>query len=90
MDFTIEAIKGVYNEACILGESNVSVESKKSGDEIIYYSNEESHDKTFVTFEKAGIEKSFDESINAAVLFISVLTIHSEEEKLFRSKNGFC
>jgi len=93
MDFTIEAIKGVYNEACILGESNVSVESKKSGDEIIYYSNEESHDKTFVTFEKAGIESTKydidglkgitgedgDPNIKIVTDFISAVIIDAED-----------
>lgn len=59
MDYTISAIKGIYNEACLLGESNTkTIEGKNSSGETIKYTADESHNKTFVTFEKAGIEST--------------------------------
>lgn len=59
MDYTISAIKGIYNEACLLGESNKkTIEEETDSGDVVKYTVDESHNKTFVTFEKAGIEST--------------------------------
>lgn len=64
MDYVIDGIKGIYSDACLDGEKV----QKESGDRTIintsgdldkqtyYYSKATTHNKTFATFEKAGIE----------------------------------
>lgn len=57
VDEIIACIKGVYNEACLEGEEFETVKGENSG-EIAYYSDATTHNKTFATFETAGIEKT--------------------------------
>lgn len=64
MDYVIECIKGIYSEACLEGEDFRVEESERKivdtkGEEdieIAKYSNEKTHNKTFATFSKVGIE----------------------------------
>ncbi|MBQ9314979.1 MAG: peptidoglycan DD-metalloendopeptidase family protein [Clostridia bacterium] len=58
MDYTIEAIKGIYNEACLLGEDTKTISDGNDSGDTVEYTADDSNKKTFVTFEKAGIEST--------------------------------
>ena len=66
-DYAIEAIKGIYNENALNGETTEKVSGERvlySGDkekerrETVYYSKETTHKSSFITFDKAGIEST--------------------------------
>lgn len=60
MDYVIDSIKGIYNEACLSGEKITPLESEEddtdTGTESIKYTDENTHTKTFVSFAKVGLE----------------------------------
>lgn len=58
IDTVINGIKGIYNEACLLGEDiKEEVKVNKSGD-VFKYANDTTNKKTFATFKAAGIEST--------------------------------